>query len=53
MIAGDTFGEINSLEKYVKHSQAVHLEMIRAEFDSARADFPNNGGTMMWMFNDC
>ena len=27
--------------------------MMRAEFESARRDRPNNGGTMMWMFNDC
>ena len=26
---------------------------MRAEFESARHDYPNNGGTMMWMFNDC
>ncbi|HBN84632.1 MAG TPA: hypothetical protein DDZ89_12385 [Clostridiales bacterium] len=53
MIAGDTFGEIDSLQKYVKYGQATHVEMMRAEFESARRDFPNNGGTMMWMFNDC
>ena len=52
-IAGDMYGEIDSLQKYVKHGQATHLEMMRAEFDSARYDYPNNGGTMMWMFNDC
>jgi beta-mannosidase len=26
---------------------------MRSEFESARRDYPNNGGTMMWMFNDC
>lgn len=52
-VAGDTFGEITNLTEYVKFGQATHLEMMRAEFDSARADYPNNGGTMMWMFNDC
>jgi len=52
-IAGATFGEIDSLQKYVKHGQATHLEQMRAEFESARQDYPNNGGTMMWMFNDC
>jgi len=30
-----------------------HAEMMRAEFESARRDRPNNGGTMVWMFNDC
>jgi beta-mannosidase len=52
-IAGDVFGEIDSLQKYVKHGQATHIEMMRAEYESARRDYPNNGGTMVWMFNDC
>jgi beta-mannosidase len=52
-IAGDIFGEIDSLEKYVKYGQAAHLEMMRSEFESARRDYPNNGGTMFWMLNDC
>lgn len=52
-IAGSTFGEISSLQDYVKYGQATHLEMMRAEFDAARADYPNCGGTMSWMFNDC
>ena len=52
-IAGGIFGEIDSLQKYVKHGQATHLEMMRAEFESARRDRPNNGGTMMWQYNDC
>jgi beta-mannosidase len=53
LIAGAIFGEINSLQKYVKYGQATHAEMMRAEFESARRDYPNNGGTMMWMYNDC
>ncbi|HOV22392.1 MAG TPA: hypothetical protein PLW95_06930 [bacterium] len=52
-IAGAIFGKIDSLEKYVKFGQATHVEMMRAEFESARRDRPNNGGTMVWMFNDC
>ncbi|MDD6265091.1 MAG: hypothetical protein PUB34_02130 [Clostridia bacterium] len=52
-IAGRIFGEIDSLQKYTKYGQATHCEMMRAEFESARHDYPNNGGTMMWMFNDC
>lgn len=52
-IAGALFGEIDGLQKYVKHGQATHAEMMRAEFESARRDRPNNGGTMVWMFNDC
>lgn len=52
-IAGATFGKINSLQEYVKHGQATHLEQTRAEYESARRDRPNNGGTMSWMFNDC
>jgi len=53
MVAGATFGEIHDLQTYVKYGQAVHAEMMRAEFDSARRDRPNNGGTMMWSYNDC
>ena len=52
-IVGKEFGEIDSLEKYTKYGQANHLEMMRSEFESARFDYPNNGGTMMWMQNDC
>ncbi len=53
IIAEPLFGPINNLQDYVKYGQAVHAEMMRAEFESARRDRPNNGGTMMWMFNDC
>jgi beta-mannosidase len=53
LIAGAIMGEIDSLQKYVKHGQATHVEMMRAEYESARRDRPNNGGTMVWMFNDC
>ena len=52
-IAGKEFGEIDSLDKYIKYGQANHLEMMRSEFESARFDYPNNGGMMMWMQNDC
>lgn len=52
-IAGATFGKINSLQEYVKYGQATHVEQTRAEYESARRDRPNNGGTMSWMFNDC
>jgi beta-mannosidase len=53
LFAESIFGPVNSLQEYVKYGQAVHAEMMRAEFESARRDRPNNGGTMMWMFNDC
>ena len=52
-IAGDIFGKINSLHEYVKYGQATHLEQTRAEYESARYDRSNNGGTMSWMYNDC
>ena len=52
-IAGGIFGPINSLADYVKFGQAAHLEMTRCEFEAARRDRPNRGGTMSWMFNDC
>lgn len=53
MIAGGIFGPIDSLQQYVKYGQATHVEQMRSEFESARRDRPNNGGTMMWMYNDC
>jgi beta-mannosidase len=53
VFAESLFGPVNGLQEYVKYGQAVHAEMMRAEFESARRDRPNNGGTMMWMFNDC
>lgn len=53
MIGEKIFGDIKSLESYVKYGQTVHAEMMRAEFESARRDRPNSGGTMVWMFNDC
>jgi beta-mannosidase len=52
-LAGGIFGPIGDLRTYVKHGQALHAEMMRAEFEFARRDRPNNGGTMMWMLNDC
>jgi beta-mannosidase len=27
--------------------------MMRAEYESARRNRPNCGGTMVWMYNDC
>lgn len=53
LIAGAIFGEISSLQDYIRHGQATHIEMMRAEFEGARRDRPNNGGTMVWMYNDC
>ncbi len=53
MFAESVFGPVNSLQEYVKYGQALHAEMMRAEFESARRDRPNNGGTMVWMLNDC
>ncbi|MFA5858142.1 MAG: glycoside hydrolase family 2 protein [Elusimicrobiota bacterium] len=53
LIANGIFGEVNSLEKYVKYGQAVHVEMMRAEYEAARHDRPNSGGTMVWQYNDC
>lgn len=52
-IASKEFGEITTLEEYTKFGRANHLEMMRSEFESARFDYPNNGGAMMWMQNDC
>lgn len=53
LIAGGLFGNIGSLQQYVKYGQAAHAELVRAEFESARRDRPNCGGTMVWQYNDC
>ncbi len=53
MIGQACFGKIESLQSYVKFAQTVHLEQMRAEYECARRDRPDNGGTMVWMFNDC
>jgi len=53
MIARAVFGEVDSLAKYVRYGQAVHAEMMRLEFESARRNRPSCGGAMVWMFNDC
>jgi beta-mannosidase len=53
LFAEALFGPVDSLQNYVKYGQAVHAEMMRAEYESARRDRPNNGGTMVWMYNDC
>lgn len=52
-VAGATFGQIHSLPEYVKFGQATHMEQTRAEYEAARQDDPDSGGTMAWMFNDC
>jgi beta-mannosidase len=46
------FGKIDSLKKFVKFGQTMHLEYARTEYEGARTARPNNGGTMNWMFND-
>lgn len=53
MFAAPNFGPITDLSSHVKVGQALHVEMMRAEFETARRDRPNNGGTMVWMYNDC
>ncbi len=52
-IAENIIGKIKSLQDYTKYGQAVHLEMMRAEFESARRNRTDSGGTMVWMYNDC
>lgn len=52
-IAQALFGPIRSLQEYVRFGQAAHAEMMRAEFENARLDWPDNGGTLAWMWNDC
>lgn len=51
--AGRIFGEINNLHDYTKYGQAMHAEMMKSEFEAARHDRPDSGGTMFWMYNDC
>lgn len=45
------FGEIDTLEKFVKKSMAVHLEIMRSEIEFARAS-ERCYGILNWMYND-
>lgn len=51
--AQNIFGTIDSFETFIKYGQALHLELSRAELEYRRAERPDCGGTMGWMFNDC
>ncbi len=53
MIGEGLFGPIKSLEDYITHGQAAHAVMTQSEYEYARYDWPNCGGTMSWMLNDC
>lgn len=50
-MASSLFGEIDTLEKFVKKSMAVHLEIMRSEIEFARAS-DRCYGILNWMFND-
>ena len=52
-LAGAILGPMNDLSTFVKQGQTVHFEFMRGEFESARRNRPDCGGTMFWMFNDC
>lgn len=52
-IATPLFGPMKDLPAFVKYGQALHAEEMRCEFESARRNRPDCGGTMFWMFNDC
>lgn len=45
------FGKIKNIDDFLKKGMLVHLEMLGAELDFARAN-ENCGGYMNWMYND-
>ena len=45
------FGKIANINDFLKKGMSVHLEMLGAELDFARAN-ENCGGYMNWMYND-
>lgn len=51
-VSEDMFGVVKGLDDYCKYGMAVHAELARAEFEYARIQKPNCGGTLCWMFND-
>lgn len=50
-LAKDLFGEIDTLEKFVKKAMAAHYEIMRSEIEFARAS-ERCHGILNWMFND-
>ena len=50
-LSRELFGEIDTLEKFVKKAMAVHLEIMRSEIEYARAS-DRCYGILNWMFND-
>lgn len=50
-LAKDLFGEIDTLEKFVKKAMAAHYEIMRSEIEFARAS-GRCRGVLNWMFND-
>ncbi|MBE6379960.1 MAG: hypothetical protein E7047_03435 [Lentisphaerae bacterium] len=52
-IAEKIIGPVNSFDDYIRNSQTAHFELTRCEYEYYRANRPDCGGTMAWMFNDC
>ncbi|MBE6380736.1 MAG: hypothetical protein E7047_07385 [Lentisphaerae bacterium] len=52
-VAQKIIGPINSFEDFIKNVQVSHLELVRCEYEHFRANRPDCGGTMIWMYNDC
>ncbi len=52
-VAQKIIGPVNNFEDFIKNAQAAHFELVRCEYEHFRANRPDCGGTMVWMFNDC
>jgi len=50
--AATLFGKPESAAEFVKFASTVHAELEREEFEHHRRRQFDNGGSMVWMFND-
>lgn len=51
-LASGLYGEISSLESFVKKSQLAQADILRAEIDFARGNSEDVSGHLNWMYND-
>ncbi|NMA42401.1 MAG: hypothetical protein GX946_03365 [Oligosphaeraceae bacterium] len=52
-VAEKLIGPVDSFETFIRNGQVAHIELMRCEYEYYRANRPDCGGTMVWMFNDC
>ena len=51
--ARELFGQVTSLDDFIRKGQAMHAEFARAECEAIRHWRGKSGGAMVWMLNDC